>query len=446
MRAFSFVCGGRMDTFEQGRLQEVLASLSGFRQLQVLVGEAGAQAWLVGGCLRDFCLGLPLVDIDVALTTGCGQIAEKLADTAGGSWFWLNRSRGQARVQIPVRKGSGPVCYDLVPLQGCNLMTDLADRDFTINAMALPLQGDQGLFDPFGGLRDLKARRLKTTSPEVVSRDPVRILRGLRFSHLLGLEIDSLTWELLKRAAPALAEVPGERLNLEWGKILTRPVTAELVEAVSCLRLRSILTDDNESSLTGLPPGLVRLERLLEQSPCLTELAQLPVGSGFSAVALVRLGLLLGTNSNETGRHLAERLRLSTACRKVLLALAAAASGPEPAPGSRSLALWLHRLPGGLPASLLIRLVRLDRTVTPAVLDKLCSTSRQLLRDGPPALLLPAEKVAALTGIGPGPRLGLLLNRLVEAEITGEVRSVEDAEIWLKNHAGNAIDKGETDA
>ncbi|RMF47258.1 MAG: CCA tRNA nucleotidyltransferase, partial [Deltaproteobacteria bacterium] len=422
------------------------ADLAGFRQLQKLVRETGARGWLVGGCLRDFCLGLPLVDIDVALTTGCGQIAEKFADSAGGSWFWLNRERGQARVQIPSGNGSGKICYDLVPLQGGNLMTDLAERDFTVNAMALPLQGDQGLFDPFGGLRDLKARRLKTTSPEVVSRDPVRILRGLRFSHLLGLEIDSLSWELLKRAAPALAEVPGERLSLEWARILSRPVSAELANAVRGLGLRSLFLEGKESFFSGLPPELGRLERLLEQYSCLKKLAELPVGSGFSAAALVRLGLLLGIDSGNAGRHIAERFRLSSACRKVLAALAADAPIPEPAAGKRALALWLHRLPGSLPASLLIRLVRDDGAVTPAMPEKLCSVARDLLRDGPPAPLLPAERVAALAGIGPGRQLGLLLNRLAEAEMTGEVESIEDAENWLKNHAGNAIDKGEADA
>ncbi|RME35739.1 MAG: hypothetical protein D6794_09290, partial [Deltaproteobacteria bacterium] len=130
---------------------EILAALfprlPGFCNLLDLVRQQRIQAWLVGGCLRDVWLERPVYDVDVALDGDCRAVGEHLAEQTGGSWFWLDRQRGQVRVLCPAEEGK-TVTYDLVPLEGGSLASDLGRRDFTINAMALALPGFAPFFDP----------------------------------------------------------------------------------------------------------------------------------------------------------------------------------------------------------------------------------------------------------------------------------------------------------
>lgn len=98
---------------------------------------------------------------------------------------------------------------------------DLERRDFTVNAMARDLR-DGRLIDPHGGRRDLEARVLRMMFPRAFQEDPLRILRGIRFSVHLGLAVDPATLRAMREGAPLLGTLSAERVQEELTRILTR--------------------------------------------------------------------------------------------------------------------------------------------------------------------------------------------------------------------------------
>ncbi|HXV56673.1 MAG TPA: hypothetical protein VD704_02300 [Gaiellaceae bacterium] len=171
------------------------------------IGRAvgSAPAWVVGGALRDELLGRPVVDVDVACADP--ELAARLyARLAGGAVFPLSERHGAWRVAF--RDGS---TVDFTPLHGDTIEDDLATRDFTVNAMARPLEGGE-LVDPLGGEADLEARRLRAVSPGIVEDDPLRLLRAVRLEDELGFRLDGETEALVRAAAGHAAEPAGERV------------------------------------------------------------------------------------------------------------------------------------------------------------------------------------------------------------------------------------------
>jgi len=101
-----------------------------------------------------------------------------------------------------------------VPVVGGSIESDLAVRDFTINAIARPLGGGECI-DPFGGLVDLAARRLRVVSQRAFADDPLRALRLPRFACELGFSVDRETAALAVRSAGSLRDVAAERIFVE---------------------------------------------------------------------------------------------------------------------------------------------------------------------------------------------------------------------------------------
>ncbi len=123
--------------------------------------------WLVGGTVRDRVLGRETADFDVATAGSAGDVARELGRAAGGFAFELSEAFGAWRIVAHDRTWQ----VDVLPLNGATIEEDLGRRDLTINAIAAPL-GSVGYVDPFGGLDDLAARRLRSVSPVAFERDP----------------------------------------------------------------------------------------------------------------------------------------------------------------------------------------------------------------------------------------------------------------------------------
>ena len=114
---------------------------------------AGEEAWVVGGAVRDAALGRPVVDLDVALREP-QHAARAYAKRSGGAQFPLSERHGAWRVAL-----EGGRTVDFTPFTG-TIDEDLATRDFTINAIAVPLAGGDAV-DPFAGRADLDARLIR---------------------------------------------------------------------------------------------------------------------------------------------------------------------------------------------------------------------------------------------------------------------------------------------
>lgn len=205
------------------------------------LGAGGDPAWLVGGGLRDALMGRPVADVDLAVSGDAAPAAARLARAYRADRFRLSRAFGAWRVT----GGDLPFQVDITPLQGPDLAEDLSRRDFTVNALALPLaSGD--LVDPHGGLRDLRAGRLRQVSEEAFAADPVRLLRLARFSEQLGFAIDDPTATRARATAGDLWDAPGERLMDELGRIVALPRADRAVRTLDALGVLGVLVPELE--------------------------------------------------------------------------------------------------------------------------------------------------------------------------------------------------------
>jgi Poly A polymerase head domain len=165
-------------------------------------------AWVVGGAVRDKLLGREVVDVDVACRDP--ELAARLySRLSGGAVFPLSERHGAWRVAF--RDGK---TVDFTPLHGETIEDDLATRDFTVNALARPLEGGE-LIGPHGAEADLAARRLRAVGPAIFEDDPLRLLRAVRLEDELGFRLDDETEALVRVAAGRVCEPAGERILAE---------------------------------------------------------------------------------------------------------------------------------------------------------------------------------------------------------------------------------------
>lgn len=174
-----------------------------------------AGAYLVGGAVRDAYLYRPIRDIDLA-TPGDGRpVARQIANALDGDYYPLDAERGVGRALI--QWDEGQVVIDVAQFRGPDLLTDLRLRDFTVNALAVPVGGDRSqVIDPLGGIADLERKVLRRCGPESIASDPVRGLRAIRASVAYGLRIEPATRADVRAHAARLAEVSPERVRDEF--------------------------------------------------------------------------------------------------------------------------------------------------------------------------------------------------------------------------------------
>lgn len=214
-------------------------------QLRDIV-PADPPVYLVGGAVRDAYLHRPLHDIDLA-TPGDGRpLARHIANHFQGAYYALDPERRVGRALITWE--GEPLTIDVAQLRGPDLVTDLRYRDFTINALAVRLQGDlQTVIDPLGGLDDLAARRLRQCDPDAIPNDPVRALRAVRMSVSFRLSIEPLTQASLRAAGAALASSSAERLRDEFFQILSGLRSAAALRVLDGLGLLAVIVPETQA-------------------------------------------------------------------------------------------------------------------------------------------------------------------------------------------------------
>ena len=170
------------------------------------------EAWVVGGAVRDLLLGRPVLDLDVACLEP-RETARRYAQRFGGAAFPLSERHGAWRVVVDGDEQT----VDFTPLPG-TIEDDLATRDFTLNAIAIPVGGGEPC-DPHGGRADLETRVVRAVSTSVFEDDPVRLLRAVRLEDELGFALEPATEELVRRFAPHVTRSAGERILAELRRL-----------------------------------------------------------------------------------------------------------------------------------------------------------------------------------------------------------------------------------
>jgi len=171
-------------------------------------------AYVVGGAVRDELLGRPVLDLDVACVEP-EAAAAAFRDAAGGALFPLSERHGAWRVAFPDGR-----TVDFTPLRS-GIEDDLATRDFTINAVAVPVGGGEAI-DPFAGREDIAGGVVRAVCDSVFADDPLRLLRAVRFEDELGFRLEKDTEALLRADAGRVSSPAGERILDELGRISAR--------------------------------------------------------------------------------------------------------------------------------------------------------------------------------------------------------------------------------
>lgn len=215
----------------QGKLKSKI-----FRTVGEVADSMNRPCYVVGGFVRDLIIGRPSKDIDF-VTVGSGiELAQGVADRLGKkSNLTVFRNYGTAQLHagrtelefVGARRESyrhdsrNPIVED------GTLDDDLARRDFTINAMAVSVNGDSfgELIDRYDGLGDIEKKIIRTPGdPDITfSDDPLRMLRAVRFATQLGYNIEPVTFAALRRNAPRIEIISAERIKDELFKIMASP-------------------------------------------------------------------------------------------------------------------------------------------------------------------------------------------------------------------------------
>jgi tRNA nucleotidyltransferase/poly(A) polymerase len=203
-----------------------------------------APAWIVGGAVRDRLLGRRGADDDVDLVVegDARAAARRIARAARGAPFELSDAFGAWRVVGPGQAWQ----VDVTPLQGGSLLSDLAARDLTVNAMAEPVSGG-AIVDPYGGRADLAARRLRMVGPGAFAVDPLRTLRVARLACELGFGVEPETAAAARAHAGDLDRVSPERVFAELKRILVADDPLAGLELMDELGLTAVVLPEIEA-------------------------------------------------------------------------------------------------------------------------------------------------------------------------------------------------------
>jgi tRNA nucleotidyltransferase (CCA-adding enzyme) len=246
----------------QDHIESIAEALEHMHPELSRVREVGGDpVYLVGGAVRDLLLGRGRADIDLVVEGDAAALAGELgADVVSYKRFGTAKAMldghevdiAAARSESYPRPGALP---EVEP--GADLAADLRRRDFTINAMAIPLQGEPRLIDPHGGQADLAAQRLRVLHDASFVDDPTRAIRAARYAARFGFELESNTAELLREAK--LSTVSADRRDAELLRLAGEAAAPRGFELVSQWNL--VVLGDGGGELVG------RVATLLAEEP-----------------------------------------------------------------------------------------------------------------------------------------------------------------------------------
>ena len=382
-----------------------------------ILNPDGEETRVVGGAVRNALMGLPINDVDCATTALPPQIISR-AEKAGFKAIPTGIEHGTVTVVVD------GVAFEVTTLRrdvetngrhatvifGRDFREDAARRDFTINALMANRDGD--VFDYFGGIADIAARRVRFIgdAQQRIREDYLRILRLFRFHAHYGdgpLDAEALAAAIRERAG--LERLSRERVRSEIMKTLVAPAAADTFTVMShCGILDRVLAGvGNPARLRFARPG---------QS------------------AAQRLGLLAVETVADVER-LREHFRLSNeevsvlaSCARLATALRAASCKPDRA----AIQALIYR-EGGDARSVLFSLLGAG-----AALNEVLRDGHGLLGWQPPAMPFTGADVLAL-GVPPGPRIGLILQEAERRWIAAGYPENADAHHTLLQAASTAI-------
>ncbi len=459
-----------------------------FQTLRQRADRLGSACYLTGGLVRDWFLGRPTRDIDLAVSRQALELAREFAQAAQGTFVLLKEDRATARVVLPGLQ------FDFAGFRAASLPEDLRDRDFTINSLALPLTSAFGPdpwepIDPLNGAGDLDQGIIRQCTPNSFDRDPLRLLRAYRFQAQFGMEIEAETRRGLQEWGPTLNRSASERRLYEWLQLLAQPLSGPSLSLMNEDGILDILfpeflplknTPQNsfhhlnvfdhsflalqclEQILTHRPPGPPELSEALKAHPekealrPLLKWTALVHDLGKPAAAERRANRWTFHSHDRFGQELfnnmAERFRLGRQARETMVRLIGWHMRPfhllreEPLGGRRPRALlrWVKETGEDLNSIFLLALADCRAAQGP---DRPPDLEDRLIRLWREALQIQKEIIIPLAsapplingndlihlGLVPGPLFKEILDRIKEERWSGALTTREDALAWIES-------------
>jgi len=207
-----------------------------FRKIYKIAAEMGFPIYVVGGYVRDLILGEPGKDIDFVLVGDAMKFADIIAQKLEIKKLvrykrygtFMAHYKGYDLEFVNARSESYNFDSRNPVTKLTDLPTDLSRRDFTINALAMDISGENygEIIDNYNGQKDLKKGLIKTPLPpdKTFEDDPLRMMRAIRFACRFQFDIDPETFESIKRNAHRLSIISVERIQVEFNKIILSKV------------------------------------------------------------------------------------------------------------------------------------------------------------------------------------------------------------------------------
>lgn len=435
------------------------------REIARRLEDAGYETWAVGGAVRDAILGLPAGDWDLATRARPWEVRRLFRRTVP-----IGIEHGTVGVLI------GGALYEVTTFRrdvetfgrhatvefADTIEEDLSRRDFTCNALAWhPLTGE--LRDPYLGLQDLQAGRLRTVGEpaERFAEDYLRVLRALRFAGHFELAIDPATWSALVAATPNLPRLSAERIREELWKIFTKtPRASRALSLYAASGALAVLIPELDRTVgmgvesAGLPldawaRSLLAVDALPTSRPLLRMAALLhAVGMPAARTRDLRGGWRY-TGHEAQGARIAEeimrRLRSSNADTARVKRLVAHQSDffPPDAPPA-GVRRWLRDIGVDLVYDLFRLRFALCRAggggAGSADLVARWRKMHRILLEHPvldtSGLAIDGRDLKAL-GLEPGPRFGEILRALVDAVIEDPTLNTRESLLeWVRREVG----------
>jgi tRNA nucleotidyltransferase/poly(A) polymerase len=293
----------------------LIAQYPELKMIQTIAHRRGTSVYLIGGFLRDHCLGRSCQDMDFAVSSNAIAFARSFAKQIQGAFVLLDEEHGCARVAKKSKEGIHT--YDFADYRAPTLKQDLRRRDFTINTLSADIQTvlhahcwDEVIQDNNHGLKDLKSCRIRMVSARAFQEDPLRLLRAYSLRAQLNFIIEKETLNRIRREKDRIRSVSYERIRDELFKILESPRAAETLRAMDRIGLLPCIIPQI-TVMYGIKQGtyhhldvwrhsleaIAQVEgifaQLKEQEGELQVYLQEPLGGQRTRRALIKLGLLL---------------------------------------------------------------------------------------------------------------------------------------------------------
>jgi poly(A) polymerase/tRNA nucleotidyltransferase (CCA-adding enzyme) len=407
--------------------------------MATLAGD-GHQAALVGGCVRDLLAGGQPTDWDLATSAEPARVASLFPGSTWENPFGTVTVHGAGGpVEVTTFRSEGGYRDGRHPSEirwGQSLTDDLARRDFTINAAAwVPLDLDAGrgtVVDPHHGQADLEARVLRAVGDpaERFAEDALRLLRAVRFAATLGLTIEPGTADAIRAAAPAAERLSAERVRDELVRMMAAPGRAAgLLEEFGLLAV--VLPE--VAALRGVTSGSGTGGDALEHS--LRTADALPDGDAVLRFAGLLHDIGMASVPDEPGDHetrgasratsVMERLHFSrTDVERVARVIGHHRFAYRSDWTDAAVRRFVRRIGPGQPLADAIALRRADIAAAgtvevpgnslEALLDRIQAVAGSAAMSTAD-LAVDGHDLMAELGLPPGPRIGLLLDALLEA-------------------------------